>query len=69
MAPQFCFISKLAEGAVVEGSRETFDSGRTLLLSISSVFLHTKQFSSSYLLGAFAGMSALVQIDGFMLSA
>lgn len=47
---------------------EAFNSGRTLLLSIGSVFLHAKQSSSTYLLGAFAGMSALVQIDDLMLS-
>lgn len=65
---RFCFISKLAEGVVVEGSIEAFNSGRTLLLSIDSVFLQGKQSSSSYALGAFGGMSVLVQIDGFMLS-
>lgn len=47
---------------------EAFNSGRTLFLSIDSVFLLTKRSSSSYLLGAFGGMSVLVRIDGFMLS-
>lgn len=43
--PQFCFIRKLAEGAVVEGSMEAFNSGRTLLLSVGSVLLNAKQSS------------------------
>lgn len=51
----------------MEGGVEALSSGRTLLLSVDSVFLHAR-VSSSYLLGVFADTSALLQTDDFMCS-